>query len=282
MNKAILLTGIFSLAMSFAAVADDRTLEFDEKHKACLEQIAEDAEVAYEDAMIWRGDGGGRRARHCEAMALFALGHKQEAAHRLDLLGGMVGQLSPQMRKNYYLEAANFWLMSEETMKAYESSTAGLTIDTEDVGLRIARARVYALLNRYKDAETDLSSALAYEPNHTDALRYRADARYKLGKLDAAKIDIDKAMLAGPTVESALVRGHIIEALRVRKVAEDIAGPVDQTTAPAAPVLQDAPTLTGHEFLSVPPTDGAVTVDDGSLSDAQRDLMVPDFSKEDE
>jgi len=101
MKHALLLTGILSLAMAFPATAGDRTKEFDEKHKTCLEKIAVNAEEAYEDAMIWRGDGGSRRARHCEAMALFALGHKEEAAHRLDLLGGMVGQLSPKMRKNY-------------------------------------------------------------------------------------------------------------------------------------------------------------------------------------
>jgi len=203
--------------MAFPAAAADRTQEFDQKHKACLEKIAVDADMAYEDAMIWRGDGGGRRARHCEAMALFALGHKEEAAHRLDLLGGMVGQLSPKMRKNYYLEAANFWLMAEETQQAYESASKGLEIDREDTGLRIARARVYALLNRYKDSETDLTSALVFEPNNADALRYRADARHKQGKLDLAQTDIDLAMRLAPTsVETAVLRGRIKDDIRKR------------------------------------------------------------------
>lgn len=273
MKKILVLTGILALATSFTALADDRTQEFDEKHKACLEQIAEDADMAYEEAMIWRGDGGGRRARHCEAMALFALGHKEEAAHRLDLLGGMVGQLSPQMRKNYYLEAANFWLMSEETMKAYDSATAGLTIDAEDVGLRIARARVYALLDRYKDAETDLSTALHYEPQHSDALRYRADARHKLGKLDAAKIDIDSAMIGSPTVETALIRGHIVEAIRLRTQAAQTGTTVESTAPETDVAIGSDPLLSGHEFLSVPPTDSAVTVE------GNRDLIVPEFSE---
>lgn len=219
--------------MVFAANASDpitdRTLELDEKHKACLEQIAVDADTAYEDAMIWRGDGGARRARHCEAMALFALGHKEEAAHRLDLLGGMVGQLSPKMRKNYYLEAANFWLMAGETQQAYESASSGLEIDKEDSQLRIARARVYALLNRYNDSEVDLTSALVFEPQNPDALRYRADARHKQGKLELAKSDIDRAMNLAPTsVETALLRGQIREAIRLRdKAALDAAKNTD-------------------------------------------------------
>ena len=225
LKRRLLLAGFAALAMGFTvqtpAFAEDLTQDFDEKHKACLEQIAVDAEIAYEDAMIWRGDGGGRRARHCEAMALFALGHKEEAAHRLDQLGEMVGVISPQMRKTFYLEAANFWLMSEETTKAYDSASAGLDIDREDVGLRIARARAYALLDRYEDSETDLTSALVFESGNANALRYRADARLKQGKLALAKADIDRAMIADPTsVETALVRGQIIEATRLKNLPQ--------------------------------------------------------------
>lgn len=237
--------------MIFAASASadpvkDRTLELDQKHKACLEQIAVDADTAYEDAMIWRGDGGGRRARHCEAMALFALGHKEEAAHRLDQLGGMVGQLSPAMRKNYYLEAANFWLMAQETNKAYDSASAGLEIDEQDGQLRIARARVYALLNRYKDSETDLTSALAYNPSDADALRYRADARHKQGKLDLAKSDIDRAMRLAPTsVETALIRGQIREAIRLRDA---------KAAAPKVDTLDNPPRMGGTSWTVKNPT----------------------------
>ena len=223
MKRRLLLTGFAALATAFPAFAGDLTPNFDAKHKTCLEQIAIDAEIAYEDAMVWRNDGGGRRARHCEAMALFALGHKEEAAHRLDQLGEMTGIISPAMRKTYYLEAANFWLMSEETGKAYASATAGLDIDPEDMDLRIARARGYALLGRYEDAETDLTSAIVYDSNNAAALRYRADARHKLGKLTLAKSDIDRAMIADPTsVETALVRGQIIEAIRLDRLTPAI------------------------------------------------------------
>ena len=270
--------------MVFAANATepekDLTRAMDEQHKTCLEQISQDADMAYENAMIWRGDGGGRRARHCEAMALFALGHKEEAAHRLDQLGAMVGQLSPQMRKNYFLEAANFWLMANETQQAYESASNGLEIDQKDVGLRIARARVYALLNRYKDSEVDLTSALVFEPDNVDALRYRADARHKLGKLDLAKIDIDRAMSSSPTVETALIRGHIVEALRVKRETEKTAGPVEQISDnPAIDInnhIGSTPTLTGHEFLSVVPDGETETI--GTIKD---NLIVPDFTEDD-
>jgi len=209
-------------ALSSEALAEDRTNVFDEKHKSCLEQIAEDADLAYEEAMIWRGDGGGRRARHCEAMALFALGHKEQAAYRLDQLGDMSESIAPEHRKNYYLEAANFWLMAEETNQAYQSATAGLDIDEQDSGLRIARARVYALLDRYQDSEIDLTSALLFDPENSDALRYRADARHRLGKLTLAREDIELALELDPTsVESALIRGRIAEAQRLETEAPE-------------------------------------------------------------
>jgi len=207
--------------MFLSAQAEDQTAVLDNRHKTCLEQIAEDADLAYEEAMIWRDDGGGRRARHCEAMALFALGHKEQAAYRLDQLGAMEELISPEHRQNYYLEAANFWLMAEETQQAYQSATAGLDIDEKDVGLRIARARVYALLERYEDSEVDLNSALGFAPSDSDALRYRADVRRRLGKLDAAKADIEKSLVLNPTsVETALIRGEINEAIRKRAKGE--------------------------------------------------------------
>ena len=64
-------------SLATIATADDeaRTKALDQRHKDCLEQIGQDADLAFEEAMIWRDQGGGRRSRHCEAMALFALGH---------------------------------------------------------------------------------------------------------------------------------------------------------------------------------------------------------------
>jgi len=201
------------------AVAADYTAEFDAKHKTCLEQIGVDADIAYEEAMIWRSEGGGRRARHCEAMALFAVGQKEEAAHRLDALAKAPDGGNDEMRMGYYAEAANFWLLSEMPERAYASATAGLKLDETYVDLRIARARAYALLGRYADAETDLSNALVFEREHPEALRYRADARRKQGKLEGARTDIERALIAAPdSVETALVRGEIIEAIRLKAV----------------------------------------------------------------
>lgn len=219
LNHIYITTATLAVLALFAghAKAADLTSDFDQKHKACLERIAEDSELALEDAMVWRSEGGGRRAKHCEAMALFALGHEDEAANRLDTLAKASDGGSPSMRANFYAEAANFWLASENPTKAYSSSTAGLEIAKNHIDLRIARARSYAMSGRYDFAETDLTSVLFFDAEHVDALRYRADARLQQDKLSEALTDIEKALsLDFENVETAVVRGRIKEAIRLK------------------------------------------------------------------
>ena len=201
------------------AQADDLTVKFNLEHKVCLERIADDPELAYEEAMIWRDNGGGRRAKHCEAMALFGVGQTEEAAYRLNQLAKAPDGGTPQMRADYYAEAANFWLLANLPKEAYASATAGLKLVENHIDVRIARARAYARLGHYDYAETDLTSVLVFENTHAGALRYRADARRHLGKLDQAKIDIENSLKVDPTaVETALLRGEINEAIRKASV----------------------------------------------------------------
>lgn len=211
---------LVSLSASFSASAnsDDeaRTQALDQRHKACLEKIAEDQDQAFEEAMIWRDQGGGRRARHCEAMALFALGHEKEAAKRLDELAEGRDGGSEAMRLNFRSEAANFWLAAGDADQAYASATAGLEYDEDSALLRIARARAHVMKGEISEAEDELDQIIAHEPDHAGALRYRADARLRQGRLTGALDDIEASLKADPTsVETALLRGRIREAIRL-------------------------------------------------------------------
>lgn len=220
MKRLSYLAGISLFVTSFLAsgefaAAGDLTADFNAEHKACLERIAEDPDLAFEEAMIWRAEGGGRRARHCEAMALFALDQTEEAAFRLNKLAKAADGGTPQMRADYYAEAANFWLLAKLPKEAYASSSAGLKLVKSHIDLRIARARAYAALGHYDHAETDLTSVLVFDGGHAAALRYRADARRNLGKLTEAKSDIEASLASDPAaVETALLRGEINEAIR--------------------------------------------------------------------
>ncbi len=207
-------------AFSTPSLAADLTSEFDARHKACLESIADDAQEAYELALQWKNEGGGRRAKHCVAMSLFALGHEDEAAYRLDALAAGADGGSDATRVKHYAEAANFWLAADDPERAYTSASAGLKLEFDHVDLRITRARAYALSGRYDYAETDLTSVLALEPERADALRYRADARFKQDDIEGAQSDVEAALDLDPTsVETALLRGKIREAVRVETPA---------------------------------------------------------------
>ena len=202
--------------ISTPSLAADLTAEFEARHKSCLEEIAVDAQEAYELALRWEDEGGGRRAKHCVAMALYALGHEDEAAFRLDKLAAGADGGSNSTRVKHYAEAATFWLAVNEADKAYASASAGLKLEYDHLDLRIARARAYALSGRYDYAETDLTSVLTLDPAHSAALRYRADARFKQDKVAEAQKDVEAALNLDPTsVETALLRGQIREAVRL-------------------------------------------------------------------
>jgi predicted Zn-dependent protease len=222
MNRLLLITTASLLLTGLPALAGEVNIgesDFDQRHETCLEKIADDAEMAYEEAMIWQGDGGGRRARHCVAMTLFALGHADEAAFRLDKLAKSPDGGNVEMRAGYYVEAADMWINADLPRNAYNSASEGLKIAENNVDLRIARARAYAAMGHWNYAETDLSNALVFAPNDPRALRYRADARKRLNKLSLAKADIEKALIYdGKNVDALLVRGEINEAIRLSKL----------------------------------------------------------------
>ncbi|HHL42209.1 MAG TPA: hypothetical protein ENJ42_01200 [Hellea balneolensis] len=221
------MMSIFWILLALPQLALAQT-DFDKKHEQCLKQIAQDAEIAFEEALIWQSQGGGRRAKHCVAMALFALDHADEAAFRLEKLAKAPDGGDNDMRAGYYAESADLWLEAKLPRKAYDAATAGLDLKRDDVDLRIVRARAYAALGRWDYAEIDLTSALAFHPDEPRALRFRADARLRQDKLDLAKQDIDRAVqLDGKNIDTLLVRGKINEALRLAKLTTDGKSPTE-------------------------------------------------------
>ncbi len=194
-----------------------QNVDFDAKHKQCLNKIDDDAELAYEEAMIWQSQGGGRRARHCVAHALAALGHGEEAGFRLDKLAISPDGGNNKMRAAYYLQAARFWLEAGERKNAFNSASKGLELQSKNLDLRLMRARIYGAMDRWKDAETEANNALVFHPNNANALRMRARAKFRQGKLKSAKKDIEASLMADPTqVQTALLRGQINEKIRLK------------------------------------------------------------------
>ncbi|MEE9346602.1 MAG: hypothetical protein V3U82_00300 [Robiginitomaculum sp.] len=191
-------------------------VDFDARHDTCLELVSKDAELGYEEALIWKGDGGGRRARHCIATALFVLGHEGEAAARLEAMGAEISLGTPPMRATWLAQSADFWMEAGEAEFALRAADTALETVQNNLSARLIRARAYAKLGHLDYAEIDLTSALTLYPGNVAALRARADMRRQLGKLSLASADIEQALRGEPnSVETALMRGKIREAIRL-------------------------------------------------------------------
>lgn len=67
-----------ALALQVAAMDDPA-----QRHETCLSLIGQNAEVAYEEALAWRYQGGGWPSEHCVSLALIALGQAEAGAARL-------------------------------------------------------------------------------------------------------------------------------------------------------------------------------------------------------
>lgn len=232
------------IAIGFAplAQADDGPSAFDLRHEACLDKITADPEIAYEDALTWQNDGGGYRAQHCIAMALFGLGRTNLAAHRLERIARSPHGVTDSQKADYFYEAVNFWILDEDYEKAVAASNAGLELRSEHLDLMIARARAFAGQKDYTAARKDLDRVLKLAPSRADAYRYRADLHRRENNLGAAIRDIDKSFALDDTqVETAVLRGDIREAVRKAEL-KDIEANLNLPT-PVRPKTDDSDTL---------------------------------------
>lgn len=217
MSRAV--TGILvaaAIALSTApARAQDWTGTVEERYRACLDRVASEPEEAYEDALQWRGEGGGARAKHCVAAALVALDHPEEGATLLEDAADAPDGGTAQMRGEMLRQAAEAWLSVGDSGKAEHALTRGLAYQPGRADLLVDRAIALGLQKEFRRAADDLSGALASDPTNVEAMRLRAEAYLQLGRLDAAETDITRALALAPDdVESHLVRGRLRETRR--------------------------------------------------------------------
>lgn len=248
LQKALGVCAVIAIGFAPLSSANQGPTNFDLRHETCLDQISDDPEAAYETALTWQSEGGGQRAEHCVAMALFGLGRTRLAAHRLERIARAPHSVTDTQKADYFYEAANFWLIDEDYEKALAASDAGLQLRSEHTDLMITRARAHAGQDDYQAAQKNLDQVLKLSPTHAQAYRYRADLHRRNNDLDAALRDIEKSFSLDDTqVETALLRGDIREAIRkaerIKIEAElDIPGPV-------RPETDDSPTLILPPFI---------------------------------
>jgi len=201
---AVLLLFVLQPANSHAQDAS-YNLDSAARYRDCLKLIDRDPDQAFDEAIAWRGNGGGAAARHCEALALVELGLYGDAAIRLGDIADAPDAGGPEDRSALLAQAGNAWLLAGSGENAVTALTAALDLTPGKPVLLADRARAHAAANDYAAADLDLTQALTLKPNSPDMLVLRAAARRQTGNLDGAAEDISSALALAPDDPFVLV-----------------------------------------------------------------------------
>lgn len=185
----------------------------------CLLRTEENAEAAYEEAQAWQRDGGGRPARHCAAIALFALGHYRDAAERLELLAEELNRSDKRLTIAALAQAGQAWLAAGEPRRSLAVQSAALDLAPYDVELLIDRSITLAASGNHEEAIADLNRADEIAPERAEIRILRASAYRIAGNRQQALFDVTSALALEPKLPEGLLERGIL-----RLLEGDVAG----------------------------------------------------------
>ncbi|KAA5803832.1 tetratricopeptide repeat protein [Alkalicaulis satelles] len=214
---ALVLSCALTTALAGAAHADMTQ----ERYRACLDQVSANAEEAYEDAMIWRAQGGGWPAEHCASLAQIAQGWSATGAARLRANAEGATQASDMSRAIMFGQAGDAFLYARQFDEAAGAFARGLDFAPSDAGLARGLADAAYARGDLDGAVAAADAALDINPGEPGALGVRAAARLEQGAFDAAADDIATALSADPeNIELLVLRGRLNEARRTGQIPE--------------------------------------------------------------
>ncbi len=182
-------------------------------YEKCLAMLPNDPSGARDMAETWQAHDGGDAAAHCLALSKIELGDPQGGAQMLETLASDSHAPDPA-RAEVFDQADEAWLIAGDPARAYAAATLALTLLPDDVDLLVNHAIAAGALQRFADAQDDLSRALELDPKRVDAWVLRGSAWRHLGQLDRALDDIDRALDADPDSTEALLERGILRQRR--------------------------------------------------------------------
>ena len=168
-------------------LVDTQVTSDEKRYENCLNVADHAPDRAINLALVWKNEGGGIPARHCEAVGLSRLGEHAEAAIRLEMIATdmRVGKDMPiqdgkrlvgtsPMLADMYSQAANAWLLATKVGRAEDAIQAGLSLTVkggkQEWDLLLDRARIAAADRDYTAALTDLETIYQRDTRRTDIL----------------------------------------------------------------------------------------------------------------
>lgn len=188
---------------------------------ACLTKAQTKADEAYEDGLQWRLRGGGLLAEQCVAIALVEKGEYENGARRLLAIANASDGGDLNIKLSLLAKATNAFLMAELPEDAKGAIDTALALKPNDSDLLFDRARVEAMLEKWPEAEADLTQAMIGKEPLPLALRLRAEARMQQAKYDLAEQDVNQALLLEPhEADNYFMRGRVRVARRLGHAPE--------------------------------------------------------------
>lgn len=230
MNKQTLMTnvvraGAILLAMGWGATAALAAAGAEppaQDYDTCVALVESNAEAALTYARNWEDAVGPKAlaARHCEALALTALGRHHDAAIVMSEVAlAMESANAPASdRAAAFAQVADAWSLAKDETRARVAIDQALALDP-NADYLMQRANIRALAKDWDGVRLDTGEVLAELPTAADALALRASAYRNLGVLAAALEDADRALEIAPHNLSAL-----LERGRVKAAQHDMAG----------------------------------------------------------
>ncbi|MDF7774663.1 tetratricopeptide repeat protein [Sphingomonas sp. AOB5] len=188
------------------------------RFERCLDLATGDPRAGEAEAIKWRSEGGGHRARQCLGVAYAnqerwpsAAGAFEEAAREAEV------EKSPKAG-DYWAQAGNAWLAAGDPGHARSALDAALVsgnlagLPLGEAHLDRARARVATGDN--EGARSDLDRALIHAAEDPLSWLLSATLARRMGDLPRAKKDIDEALRRSPDDASVQLEAGNIAALR--------------------------------------------------------------------
>ena len=195
-----------ALAMAMAAPAE--ALTYDE----CIALVETDPGKAERAAVDWARAEGGAPARHCQALALLALGAEAQAAALMVEIAAAERTLPDPVRGDILVEAGEILLEIGALGEAESAAARALLLTSSPRGPLTLSARVKAERGDWKGAVGDLDKAIAAGEPDPELLVLRASAQRRTGARVAARSDLIWAEELAPDLPSLwLERGALAE-----------------------------------------------------------------------
>ncbi len=216
--RSVLVVMVFMLGMVLMTPgAHSSGIDESQRYRVCLAKAHSTPSAAYEDAIIWKNEGGAGPARHCIAMALLGLGAYAEGAQKLESLAYAPDIGDESLRTQALIQSGEAWLQAHKPREALRVLDRALERDPQNAEAHTKRARALMAMERPIEAHMDLDAAIRAQPQNALALRLRAAVLLFKKDLDGAQKDIEAALALEPeNVEALLVRGQIREAKRLQ------------------------------------------------------------------